>query len=375
MRKWLFVIGIIAILLIGGYLTLSFFAVKLIQPQLQKVLGPGFTIAEIKVKLTYLSVKGIQYEGFHTKKRYLQIKEARIFPALLSLLKGSLRIREFIILQPSFYFSRSREGVFVGPWTAIQEKEKEREIRDDREEKGREPFLRIDRVRIRKGSVDFEDKKVGGPPAQIKLRELDLEIKDIQYPIVSNRSPIELKGKVEGRMKEGNADLKGWIDLKTMDMETSFKVREIDLKIFEPYYQKRVSAEIDSGYIHMDTKITMKEKRIDAPGQLDLVNLHIKEGGGTVLWIPATALISLLKDKGNRIQIQFHVKGSLDDPKFSLQEAFLTRIAVSLAEALGVPIKIVGEEVLKGTIKGEKGLVEGLKTIEELLKKKKEKKK
>ena len=176
-------------------------------------------------------------------------------------------------------------------------------------------------------------------------------------------------------MKEGNADLKGWIDLKTMDMETSFKVREIDLKIFERYYQKRVSAEIDSGYIHMDTKITMKEKRIDAPGQLDLVNLHIKEGGGTVLWIPATALISLLKDKGNRIQIQFHVKGSLDDPKFSLQEAFLTRIAVSLAEALGVPIKIVGEEVLKGTIKGEKGLVEGLKTIEELLKKKKEKKK
>jgi hypothetical protein len=69
------------------------------------------------------------------------------------------------------------------------------------------------------------------------------------------------------------------------------------------------------------------------------------------------------------------VKGSLDDPKFSLQETFLTRIAISIAETIGIPIKGVGEEVLIGTIKGEKGLVEGLKSIEELLKKKKEKKK
>jgi hypothetical protein len=63
----------------------------------------------------------------------------------------------------------------------------------------------------------------------------------------------------------------------------------------------------------------------------------------------------------------------LDDPKFSLQEVFLTRIGISLAEALGIPIKSMGEELLGGTIQGEKGLVEELKSIEELLKKKKEK--
>ena len=33
------------------------------------------------------------------------------------------------------------------------------------------------------------------------------------------------------------------------------------------------------------------------PGELDLINLHIKEGGGTVFWIPAETLVSLLEKK------------------------------------------------------------------------------
>jgi hypothetical protein len=68
------------------------------------------------------------------------------------------------------------------------------------------------------------------------------------------------------------------------------------------------------------------------------------------------------------------VKGNMDDPKFNLQETFLTRIAISFAEALGIPIKIVGETVFEGSGKGMEGLAEGLKSIEELFKKKKGKK-
>jgi hypothetical protein len=41
---------------------------------------------------------------------------------------------------------------------------------------------------------------------------------------------------------------------------------------------------------------------------------------------------------------------------------------------LGIPIKVVGEEALPVTSKGEKGLVEQLQSIEEQFKKKKEKK-
>jgi len=375
MKKWSILLGLIVIILIGGYLGLSYYGVKLVQPQLQKMLGPGFTLTEIQVRLTHLSMKGIQYEGLHTKKKYLWIEEIKIYPAILSLFVGPLRIRDVTIREPSLTFYRTKEGVFVGPW-AVPEKKGKGEPPGDQEEREREHvFLKIDRLRIQKGSVDFEDWKPGEPPAQLKLNEIDLETKEIQYPFHSTRSPIDLKGRLKGKTKkDGEILTKGWINLKTTDMETSLNVREIEVKVFEPYYRKKVSAEIGSGYMAMDTKITLKEKMIDAPGKLELTDLHIKEGEGTVFWIPAKTLISLLKERGNRIQASFHMKGSIEDPKFSLQETLLTRIALSLLEALGVPIKGVGEEILEKTIKGDKGLAEELRTLERQFKKKKEKK-
>jgi hypothetical protein len=371
MKKWFVITGIVAILLIAGYLLASFYAVKFIQARLQQVMGPGVTISEIKIKPTHLSARGIRYEEPLSKRKIFLIEEMRAYPALSSFLRGALNIRECVILRPSFFFYRSREGDFVGPWATVEKKEKGKEVSHDRKEK-ESVFVKIDRLRVWKGSVNFEDRKMGDPPAQIRLGELDLELKNIQYPFVSSRSFITLKGKVNGGDTEGNIFTEGWIDLKTRDMETTFKVREVEIKTFEPYYRKRVTAEIEAGSMNLEAKINLKQRMIDAPGRLELVGLRIKEGG-TVLWIPAKTLVSLLKDKGNRIQVQFHMKGDMDDPQFSLQEAFLTRVALSLAGALGVPIQIVGETFIKGAGKGAEELIEGLKSIEKLFKRKREK--
>lgn len=331
MKKWSILLGIIVVILIGGYLGLSYYGVKLIQAQLQKMLGPGFTLKEIRVRWTHLSMKGIQYEGLHTKKKYLSIEEVRIYPAILSLFVGPLWVREVAVREPTLSFYRTKEGVFVGPWAGPEKKERKELPADQEQIEGERAFLKINRLRIEKGSTLFEDWKSGEPPVRLKLNEIDLEIRDIQYPFHSTRSPVDLKGKADGG---GEIVVKGWINLKTMEMETSLKAREVNVKNFEPYYRKRVTAEIDSGYIAMDSRIALKEKTIDVPGKLELTRLHVKEGEGTVFWIPADKLISLVKAKGDRIQVSFHLKGKIEDPKFSLQEALLTQIALSLVEAL-----------------------------------------
>jgi len=375
MKKWFILIGILVVLLIGGYFVLTFYAVKLIQPRLQKAMGPGFTLEEIELKATCLSARGVQYEDPRSKQRFFQVEEIKIYPSLFSLLKRSLCIRELTVLRPSFFFYRSREGRLVGPWVTTKRESEEKEISEEEGKKSGEPIqVQIGRIRIQGGSIDFEDRKVGDPPSQMKWRELDVDIRDIRYPLVSLRSPVELDGTMKGKAQEGNITLKGWIDAKTMDMEISLKIRKIEVKTFEPYYRKRVTAEIESGTLDMDSRIAVKEKRMDAPGELDLINLHIKEGGGTVFWIPAETLVSLLEKKRHRIKAKFHVKGNVENPQFNLQETFLTQVAISLAQALGIPVKVVGEEVPHGTLKGEKGLVEELESIEGLFKKKKEKK-
>jgi len=371
MRKWFILIGILAVLFIGGYFILSSYAVKLIEPKLQRVMRPGFTLVEVRLKTTCLSVRGIQYEDPDSKQRFLQIEEVRIYPSLLSLLKKSLNIKKITILQPSFFFYRSREGRWVGPRVTMIKDKEGKEISDEKEKKKREPIqIQIDRIQIHGGAVDFEDRKVGEPPEPIRLRDLDFELKNIQYPLAPLHSPFELRGKMKGKKQEGSINTKGWVDFKTMDLEAFLKMQEIEVETFKPYYRKKVSAEIDSGTMDMESKITVKEKRIDAPGELDFINLHIKEGGGTVFWIPAETLASLLEKKGYQVKAPFHVKGNLGDPRFKLQDALLTRIAFSLIEALGLPVKIIGESLPGDTGGG----TEGLKSIEELFKKKKEKK-
>jgi Domain of Unknown Function (DUF748) len=369
MKKWLIGTGILVVLLVGGYLVLTSYAVKFIQPHLQKAMGPGFTLEGITLKTTYLSARGIRYEDPRSKERFFQAEEIRIYPSLLSLLKKSLFIKEFAVFRPSFFFYRSREGHMVGPWVTSEKGGEEKEASEE-ETKTREAVeVRIDRLRIEKGSIDFEDRKIGDPPPQMNWRELGFEIRDLRYPLASVNSPVELSGKMKGKTQDGSITLKGWIDAKTMDMDTSLKIREVEIKTFEPYYRNRVTAEIESGTLGVDSRIAMKEKKIDAPGELDLINLHIKEGGGTVFWIPAETLASLLEKKDHQIKAKFHVKGNVENPQFNLQETLLTQVAISLAQALGIPIKVIGEEVLRDTLKGEKGLFEGL------FKKKKGKKK
>lgn len=375
MKKWFVLIGILVVLLIGGYFILSTYAVKLIQPHLQKAMGPGFTLEEVRFKATCLSAKGIQYEDPHLKERFLRIEEMKIYPSLLSLLKKSLHIKEFVILQPSFLFYRSREGFMVGPWVTTRKGDEEKEISKEEEKKrGEVVEIQIDRIRIQKGSIDFEDRKVREPPAQIELRDVNFEMRNIKYPTASAHSPIQLKAKMKGKGQDGGIDIKGWIDTKTMDMETSLKIRDIEVKTFEPYYRKRVTAEIESGTMDMDSNIAVREKGIDAPGEFDLINLHVKEGGGMVFWIPAETWVSFLEKKGHQIKVKFHVKGNMENPQFNIQETILTQVAVSLGQALGIPIKVIGEKTFQSTSKGEKGFVEGLQSVEELFKKKKEKK-
>jgi len=69
--------------------------------------------------------------------------------------------------------------------------------------------------------------------------------------------------------------------------------------------------------------------------------------------VPRTAIIQFLKNHEDAIEVRFTIKGDVQNPSFSLNEAMATRIAAAVAEVLGVSIKGVagGLEFL-----GRKGL-------------------
>ena len=374
MKKWFVLGGVLVVLVVGGYCVLSHYAVRFIEPRLRKVMGPGLTIGEVNIQTRYLSAKKIRYADPQTGQKLMEIEEVRVYPDLRSFLKGDLEIGEMSILRPVFYVFRSPDGSLTGPLPPLGRRGEERGGMPGEGRRGEREAVPIviDRIRVQGGSVNFEDGKYGSPPVKVELSELMFKVDDIRFPPVPLRSPFEMNGKMKEKGKEGEIEARGWISLQTMDLEAFLKLQGLEVKTFEPYYRKSVSAEIESGDLRLETKISIRQRMIDAPGYLELIDFRIKEGG-TVFWVPSETLISLLERKDHRIKARFRVQGNLDDPKFDLQENFLTQAGIALAEALGIPITTVGETVLGGAGKGAQGLEEGLKTLGEIFKKEKKK--
>jgi len=370
--------GVFAAIALGGYLACSYCAVRWLQSHLHNI-SPELTIGAVQIHLTCLSLREIQYDEPSDGKRLLKVEEVRVYPSLQSLLTGRPEIRELSFVHPVFYVFRQETGDFIGPLLPVgrMERRQNRLSPEKRTEHASVPTIRIGKIHMGKGSIEFEDQTYGKPPVRIELRDLSFQIEDVYFPFISSsRCPFQLKGKITENGQEGHFESKGWVSLQTLDMETSFKIAGVQVKTFEPYYRKRVSAEIESGEATLEAKISIKGKIIDAPVILEIMNLHFKKGreGGTVFWVPAEALISLLGKKENRLRARFEVKGDMNKPGFNLQENVLTCAGIALAEALGFPITefsgIVRETLFGGAGKGGKGLEEKLKSLEGIFRKK-----
>jgi hypothetical protein len=387
MRKWIILTGIVVLLGTGSYFGLSWYAVRFLGERLQRLTEEGLTIAEVKPGPARLSVKGVRFEEPMSRQKLLEIEEIRFYPSIFSALRGKITIREVVLVRPSFHLSRSREGAYLGAWISGERERmadrsgprdpgvapKERGIA--RKETDDTVPVKIEQLRIEGGTFSFEDDKVGEPPGRIELKEIDLVLEKIKYPLTSHPSALHFKARVKGIRKEGSVEARGWIDFVTSDMDVDLKVRDVELKLFQPYYRKRVTAEIESGEIRLDAKVVVAKKVINAPCQLDLTDLRLVKGQGTFFYVPADVIISLLKDRGNRVKAHFTIKGDTRDPKFSLEESVLGRLGFSVAESLGLPVRVIGETFPGGTTKGDEGLAKTIKALGEIFKKKREERK
>ncbi len=354
MEKRLVLLGIIGLLLVGLYLFLSFHAVRVIQAHVQKALGPGWTIEQIRIKMTSLSLRGIQFKEPEKKRKLIEIEEVRLYPDLFSFWGNRLRIRKCVLFNPSFYSYRTREGKWIGPWIHDEEGEERKEWNRPTEKRNKKILaVRIDHFRMEKGSIHFDDQKEEASYGQIRLKELELTVKEIEYPPVSSPSPLALQGKMVGQFQTGEVSAKGWVDLKTSDLALSFKMRGIDLREFEPYYRKRVSAKIESGHFNMVAHISLRKRALDIPVTLEVVDLSIGEKG-MFFYIPTETLQPLLKAKKNSLKTDLSIKGHLDHPGFHFEEVILREIGFGLAESLGLPVRKMEGDLLKNIKKGEK---------------------
>jgi len=215
----------------------------------------------------------------------------------------------------------------------------------------------IDHIAFRQGSFVFYDFSVSQPAYRITLSDASATIDHIHLPELSEPTTLNVNGSLKGPTHTGTVSFGGWIKVASLDSQTTMTLRGVDIQTLDPYLLKRAGAktQVTGGTLDMTLESTVRHDQLHAPGTVTLHQLQLADTGNpldTFLSIPTRAVIAALKQHDGDITMHFVLDGNLRDPKFSLRETLLTKVANGFASALGVSI----EGVAKGAGETVKGL-------------------
>jgi hypothetical protein len=181
------------------------------------------------------------------------------------------------------------------------------------------PALTIGRITLKDGLVELFDATAARPYLKIRLEQIQGDLQDLEIPSLNNNNRFELTGVLKGIRQDGRVDVAGWANISSKDSSVKLQLRSVDLVALQPYLTKA-----------SDTGV----------------------------------------QNNNRIALNFVLEGDINNPKFTLREAFAQRLAVSMADSLKVNIGGVvkgagslgekGVETATGVVKGIGGAVQGL---------------
>jgi uncharacterized protein involved in outer membrane biogenesis len=335
---------------------------RVIKHELESRLGKDFSVKQIN--LHWGSVEALNI-GFRNPagKEIFKTDSLIIEADFIGLLKKQYILSKVSFKNPYIFLEKDTKGEFVNPFLQkTQKKEAEKPM----------PPVLIKKIEIMDGSIDYLDRKVSSTPVLTRLRNIELEFKEIAFPLGDNFSTYNLSASIPGSQSTGILKSKGKIALKTKDTGCRVEIRRIDITGFKPYFQKKGDVNVTKGTLDMDMDVKIKSKKINAPGKAALRGLEFERGGigNKFLNIPLSAVVSFLKNNNNEIVVHFILEGDLDNPKFNLRENFMQKISIAIAEKLGLSIKRIGESIVtfgaegvKEVGKGAQGIGESIKNI------------
>jgi hypothetical protein len=316
-----------ALLLAVGALVAMRAAVELAREKVVAAVGPGAELAALRVTTHTLEIDGLRIPAgadWPTSDA-LRAERAVITPALGSLLSGRLEIASIEVTRPYLSVLRSRDGrmhalpsLLEHPGAASRAPERPAQPSVAPPVRG----VAIHELTLDGGELELFDATVGSRPWRIHLDRIQAAVLD-------------------GPKHDGPLALRGQFDGATQDLDLGVKQRGADLLALEPYLVRAANVQLAGGTLDLDLDAKVRSRKLRAPGRLVLAGLELAPGGDArarVLGVPRELLVQALAAHDGRIELSFTLEGDVDDPRFSLNEVFGTRIAVALAESLGISV-------------------------------------
>ena len=192
------------------------------------------------------------------------------------------------------------------------------------------PQVAISQLRVHDARIDLTDLSVPHRPVRLRLEKVEAAVQQLAIPLAPGKSPLEFEGLLRGRQADGRVRLSGWVEPITQDASVKATLRSIDLTLLTPYLLKVQEVKVDRGRLDMDLDFQVGRRKVHAPGKATISDLQLRSAPGLVnsfMGLPRQGVLNLLKSRDGKIELAFLVEGDLNDPRFRLQQSFVTAMA------------------------------------------------
>lgn len=313
------------------------FAAKALKGQVEQALGPESEVAEIVVGMSSIEARGVRIRGPKGWPTADALRAERIVikPDLLGLSTAKIHVRSITVEQAYLSVLRSKDGRLRLLPSLLEKRGKKTD------NGAAVPTVTIGTIELVDGALEFFDASVRQPAHKVRLEQLQATVDDLQVPNLAGRTRMELNGTIKGVQRNGKLAIKGWAEIADKNSELTAKLQGVDMITLQPYLIKASETGVKRGTLDLDLKSSVRKNQLKAPGKLTLAGLELSSADSafsTFMGVPRQLVISALKDRDDKITIDFALEGNLNDPKFSLNESIAIRLAASIAESLGVSI-------------------------------------
>ncbi len=317
---------VIGVLIAGGIVGFRV-AAGILKGKIVEVLGPTSEIGDIRVGWFSVNVEELRIKGASgwPADDALRAERVTVVPSLRGLFSRPYRVRSITISKPYLSTLRTKEGKFQAlPGLNLADAS---------------PKVAIGRITLDDGVVELFDATVARPPLIILLEQVRATVRGVAVPKLRGKSRFELAGVVKGVQRDGQITMEGWVEVGTGNSSMKTELRSVDLVILQPYLIKEGETGVQKGTFDLDLQSDVSNGRLKAPGKATIAGLELAPAEGafdTFMGLSRQAMLAYLMRNGGKITVDFMLEGDINDPQFSINQAFTTRLAFAMANILGL---------------------------------------
>ncbi len=339
-KRWPLVLAAIAVALLLAVFAAYQIAARVLKSEVLQAIGPQSEIAGVRLGFGTVEISGLRLKapaGWPTDTA-LKAATITIVPDLRELVSGEIYINRIIVEDGYVAAVRPPQG---GGLQILPGVLASRKPRDAAASAGAPPARRtinIAVIALRHCVVDVFDRSLVGH-SRMHVDDVEGTIRHVVAPQLVGHSTLDLAGAISHARHRGTLHVAGWIDVAGKASELKAVVRNVDLVPFSPYVADKAKAGIDAGTFNLDLTASVRHNVVNAHGVLVVDKLALHTGDGPMAAfdaLPQRALLGALRNDKGSVEIEFDLKGSLDDPTFSLTGGLGLRAALAVLQAIGL---------------------------------------